>query len=624
MPRKASDKADKHKNAGDGRDNAVDLSLFQLVKKAAAKDPVAMAALFERTNRHLYYYAYMLTGDSADAEDLLQEGFIKCILSLDTLQNPDAFYSWMWTVLRNLHTNNVRKNKYQVISQEEPDFEENRMLSAILSEEDTPEMQAEKKELAGILRHMIHALPSEQKEVILLHYYDDLPLAEIAKIQDCPLATVKSRLLYAKKSLRTAIRLEEEKSGVALHATFLIPVYPAILARLASIVTMSVDAVFSVFMNVAAFFGVACSGDTVRLLGTTATEDHPIRDRAYVIRVRVAPIVAAGMALCLAIGFGAGRMFANADAVPAEVTLESETPILELESEQTMETTLEEETDEMTPSAAAGRRLYPDYSLIGTYGFNKFQMEVGQTFALQYICVPYTTTQQQMRIVCPDEDVVKIRGKQIIGVAPGQTRIYCFNPNNRELCSPYSMTVVEAKSDPIPVKGIQFCTDNLNNLLPGDVFSLNYQTVPALTEVTEYTFTSDDPTVAVYDGVLLNALAPGKTTIRALRAADGEELGNISITVYASVEDFPKMPPQSVDFFRGERTVYVGGRTQLICRINPGTAEEDSYFYTVSDPAIISFDGEYVEGLAAGTAFIFVKRTVDNETIGSILFTVVQ
>lgn len=386
---------------------------------------------------------------------------------------------------------------------------------------------------------------------------------------------------------------------------------------------MSGDAVFSVFMNVAAFFGVACSGDTVRLLGTTATEDHPIRDRAYVIRVRVAPIVAAGMALCLAIGFGAGRMFANADAVPAEVTLESETPILELESEQTMETTLEEETDEMTPSAAAGRRLYPDYSLIGTYGFNKFQMEVGQTFALQYICVPYTTTQQQMRIVCPDEDVVKIRGKQIIGVAPGQTRIYCFNPNNRELCASYSMTVVEAKSDPIPVKGIQFCTDNLNNLLPGDVFSLNYQTIPALTEVTEYTFTSDDPTVAVYDGVLLNALAPGKTTIRALRAADGENWGIFPLP-YSKCGRFSEDAPAKCGFLHGRKNDFCGRSLQARLLYPSGNRRRGQLYYTVSDPDVISFDGEYVEGLAAGTAFIFVKRTVDNETIGSILYTVLQ
>ena len=618
---RAFDKTDKHQNTSDRGDNAADLSVSQLVKMAASKDPAAMAALFERTNRRLYYYAYILTGNPADAEDLLQEGFIKCILSLDTLQNPEAFYSWMWTVLRNLHANNIRKNKYQVISQDEPNFEESQMLAAILAEEDTPEKYTEKKELAGILRHMIHALPMEQREVILLRYYDELSLSEIAKIQNCPLPTVKSRLLYAKKSLRAAIRLEEEKNGVALHATFLIPVYPAILERLASLVTMSGDAVFSVFMNVAAFFGVACSGDTVRLLGTTTTDDHPIRDKAYVIRVRVAPIVAAGMALCVTIGFGAGRMFPKQDAVPLKIQSVTETAE---ESVQTTETSLEAETDSMTPSAAAGRRSYPDYGLIGTYGFNQYKIEVGQAFAVQYLCVPFTTTQQQVKIICPDKDIVEIRGKQIIGIAPGQTRIYCYNPNNKDLRTSYGLTVTAAESDPIPIESIQFNTNNLNNLLPGDVFSLNYQTVPALTGVTEYSFASDDPTVAVYDGVLLDALSPGKTTIRALRTADGEELGSIEITVYASAADFPQVLPKSVEFYSADRTICVGYRSQLVYYINPGTAEEDSYFYTISDPDVLSFDGKYVEGLAAGTSFITIQRVVDNVMIGSILYTVIQ
>ena len=84
------------------------------------------------------------------------------------------------------------------------------------------------------------------------------------------------------------------------------------------------------------------------------------------------------------------------------------------------------------------------------------------------------------------------------------------------------------------------------------------------------------------------------------------------------------MLPQSVDFYPGEKTIFVGGRSRLVYRIHPGTAEEDSYYYTVSDPAIISFDGEYVEGLAAGSAFVFINRTADDETIGSILYTVVQ
>ena len=619
MAERMAEKAGKQKKKTvPGREMAA-LPLTQIIRSAADKDPAAMAELFERTRRHLYYYAYMMTGNTADAEDLLQEAYIKCILSLDTLQNPDAFYTWMWTILRNLRANSARRNRLMVMSSEQIEAEENRVLSALIDDADTPEKCTEKKELAGILRHMIHALPEEQKEVVLLHYYDELTLSEIAKIQDCPLATVKSRLLYAKKSLRTAIRLEEEKCGVALHSTVLIPLYPAILARLASLISLSADSAFSIFMNVAAFFGVTCSGDTVQLLGTTTTDEHPIRDKAYVIRVRVAPIVAAGMALCVAIGFGAGKAFTRTDAVPMETVTETMA-----ESVEATDMTLEAETDSTNQLDAAGRRLYPYYSLIGTYGFNKAQIEVGQTFAMQYLCIPFTTTQQQMEIVCPDEDIVEIHGKQIVGVSPGKTRIYFFNPYNRELRPSYGLTVVEAKSDPIPVESIQFNTNNLNNLLPGDVFSLNYQTVPALTEVTEFSFTSDDPAVAVYDGVLLNALSQGTTTIRALRAADGKELGNIEITVYASAEDFPKVHPQSVEFYSliPDRTIRVGDRSMLVYYINPGTAVTDSYYYTVSDPDVLSFDGEYIEGLSAGKSYITFIRTEDNTSFGSILYTV--
>ncbi len=614
-----AEKANKRKKDAASGGAMADLALTQIIRAAADKDPAAMAELFERTRRHLYYYAYMMTGNTADAEDLLQEAYIKCILSLDTLQSPDAFYAWMWTILKNLRANSARRNRLTVMSSEQMDAEENRVLEGLIDDADTPEKLTEKKELAGILRHMIHALPEEQKEVVLLHYYDELTLSEIAKIQDCPLATVKSRLLYAKKSLRAAIRLEEEKSGVALHSTLLIPVYPAILARLSALISLSADSAFSIFMNVAAFFGVTCSGDTVRLLGTTTTDEHPIRDKAYVIRVRIAPIVAAGMALCIAIGFGAGKAFTRTNAVPMETVTETMAESVEASDE-----TSEAETDSTNQLDAAGRRLYPYFSLIGTYGFNKAQIEVGQTFAMQYLCIPFTTTQQQMEIVCPDEDIVEIRGKQIVGVSPGKTRIFFFNPYNRELRSSYGLTVVEAKSDPIPVESIQFNTNNLNNLLPGDVFSLNYQTVPALTEVTEFSFTSDDPTVAVYDGVLLNALSPGTTTIRALRAVDGEELGSIEITVYASAEDFPKVRPKSVEFYSliPDRTIRVGDHSMLVYYINPGTAGTDSYYYTVSDPDVLSFDGEYIDALSAGKSYITFIRTEDNTSFGSILYTV--
>ena len=77
-------------------------------------------------------------------------------------------------------------------------------------------------------------------------------------------------------------------------------------------------------------------------------------------------------------------------------------------------------------------------------------------------------------------------------------------------------------------------------------------------------------------------------------------------------------------FYSADRTICVGYRSQLVYYINPGTAEEDSYFYTISDPDVLSFDGKYVEGLAAGTSFITIQRVVDNVMIGSILYTVIQ
>ena len=568
---RAFDKADKHQNTSDRGDNAADLSVSQLVKMAASKDPAAMAALFERTNRRLYYYAYILTGNPADAEDLLQEGFIKCILSLDTLQNPEAFYSWMWTVLRNLHANNIRKNKYQVISQDEPDFEESQMLAAILAEEDTPEKYTEKKELAGILRHMIHALPMEQREVILLRYYDELSLSEIAKIQNCPLPTVKSRLLYAKKSLRAAIRLEEEKNGVALHATFLIPVYPAILERLASLVTMSGDAVFSVFMNVAAFFGV-----------------------------------------------GAGRMFPKQDAVPLAIQSVTETAE---ESVQTAETSLEAETDSMTPSGFSTKLKYSIYTYISSLGMQNYTLHVGEMIAMQYYPHPYVCSDQSMELASMDESILRCEGKRIIGVSPGSTRVYYVDRNTLAHV-PYGnsmkVTVVAADAVPERVENVTFLKDQVCNLLPGYINSLNYEMKPAYCKAEELWFLSDDPAVATYDGTSLYTWEPGDTTIRCVRADDGVEIGNIAITVYDDESAFPEIEPYSVKLYPDMQILYEGDTYRLVYDIQPITARDDSWKVVIDRPEVLSFDGLGVTGLSPGKARIqFVNRR-SGDLLGSV------
>ena len=614
------------KDAASGEAMAA-LPLTQIIRAAADKDPAAMAELFERTRRHLYYYAYMMTGNTADAEDLLQEAYIKCILSLDTLQSPDAFYAWMWTILKNLRANSTRRNRLTVMSSEQMDAEENRVLEGLIDDTDTPEKLTEKKELAGILRHMIHALPEEQKEVVLLHYYDELTLSEIAKIQDCPLATVKSRLLYAKKSLRTAIRLEEKKSGVALHSTVLIPVYPAILARLSALISLSADSAFSIFMNVAAFFGVTCSGDTVRLLGTTTTDEHPIRDKAYVIRVRVTPIVAAGMALCIAIGFGAGKAFTRTDGAPMVTATEEEdmTPVVEDAPETSPIATEIEKEPHIAKGDFSTQYQYSVYTYISSVGMKDYKLQVGDMLAMQYYPHPYVCADQTMDLVSMDESILRCEGKQIIGVSPGSTRVY-FVDRNTFASVPWgnSMKVIIAPAtEQIErINSVTFMKDQLCNLLPGYVNSLNYTTNPTYCKAEELWFLSDDPKVATYDGTSLYAWEAGNTTIRCVRAEDGAELGSIPITVYADANDFPEVLPNNVVLYPEAQIVFTGDTCRLVYDIQPITARDDSWKIVIDNPDVISYDGYRIKGLSAGKARLQFVRKSSGDVLGTIDYVV--
>ena len=150
-------------------DKSPDISLAEIIARARTDNAVGMAELFEVSYRRLYYYAYMLTGDRDTAQDLLHDGFIKCMLSIDTLHDPDKFYPWMWRILKNTYANMVRRDKSALIREESAFF-----LDSIIEDTDTPELRAEKADLRRIMQCIIHNLPDEQREAVILRYYDEL------------------------------------------------------------------------------------------------------------------------------------------------------------------------------------------------------------------------------------------------------------------------------------------------------------------------------------------------------------------------------------------------------------------------------------------------------------------
>lgn len=580
--------------------------LTRIVCSAKSGDPAALAELFQSTYPHIYYHAYILTGNPHDAEDLLQEGYIKCFLAIDTLQDPCAFYPWMWSILKNIRRNQLRKQPFPLLSPEQLEAEEQHLLDRLVEDDDSPAMQVEKKELSKILSCMIYALPPEQQEVIVLHYYDGLTLSQIAEKQSCPLSTVKSRLRYAKSSLKQAIEAEEHRSGVSLHSSFLIPVLPTFFAKMSDYIVLPVPTAIAIFTTVAGFFGITVTGDAIKLLGTTTTEEHPIRNKAIIVRIRILPCVLMGLCLLLTIGLLVGNAVYTV-ATPEEI----DPPV-----------TAGSETDAAASSEALREVTYPQLCLISAEGVEGYTIHVGQTFAMQYYCIPYSTTCQEVEIYSLNSDVARVDGKQITGVMPGETRIYFRNLHDpNQLCS-MVLYVQETPAETAPIESVEFQSANLNTLLPGDVFSLNYICVPYVAEAEELYFTSDDPAVATYDGANLYAHAAGTTTIRCKRAVDDTELGYITLQVYPDTKAIPVVEPYAVIFYTNTQELQVGDQLTLPYTCLPGTADVDTWYWEITDPAVVDFDGVTVTALAPGKAYIHIHRTSDKVSIGQILYTV--
>jgi RNA polymerase sigma-70 factor (ECF subfamily) len=164
--------------------------LNDLIKRCAAGDETAFAMLFEQTKNLVYKTALLMLDDPREAEDALQEVFIKVYRSVGSY-DPDraAFTTWLHRVTVNHCLNRHRKKRLTLVGLE--DVTLGRRTHAI--------------EQFGVdqeMRQALNRLSDKLRVVVVLRYFWDMPYAEIADILDIPIGTVKSRLHQALKNLR--------------------------------------------------------------------------------------------------------------------------------------------------------------------------------------------------------------------------------------------------------------------------------------------------------------------------------------------------------------------------------------------------------------------------------------
>lgn len=172
-----------------------------LVKQMKEGDKISFDMLYEKYKNMALHTAYLITGDYSYSEDVVQDTFVKVYLHCKELKNNSGFKAWMMQILVRTAYKCGRKK-----SRELPDDEVIQKVDTgrSLSSLEQVIMQEEAEAIAGAVR----ALPVKQRAVVVLYYYQECQISEIAQMLGCLEGTVKSRLHTARKKLKTVLETD--------------------------------------------------------------------------------------------------------------------------------------------------------------------------------------------------------------------------------------------------------------------------------------------------------------------------------------------------------------------------------------------------------------------------------
>ena len=223
----------------------------QLVRSSQDGDQEAMSRLMEEIQPSVQYQCRKILGHKEDAEDAMQEILLLVCQKLGQLQVPAAFWGWLNQMTAN-HCKNVL-----VRSHPELQFWEDEEGNNLLDELEDPDEQAvpdrviDNQETCRMVSELVDQLPPAQRICVVMRYYDEIPVKEIAAALEVPENTVKSRLNYARKAIKDGV-LGYEDRGIKLYGLSPLPFLAYFLHRDAESGGMSREAVQHIVAQVIA------------------------------------------------------------------------------------------------------------------------------------------------------------------------------------------------------------------------------------------------------------------------------------------------------------------------------------------------------------------------------------
>lgn len=193
-----------------------------LVGKALQGDKNAKEQLYVLTNKSAYFVALKMTKNENDPMDILQDSYLKAFSDLDKLEDPEKFSSWFNCIVAN-NCRNFLKKKTPDFFSDLADEDSGEEFEPEDKNAELPSEYSANKEIKEIVHNAINNLPEEQRLCVMMYYFDELSVQQIADALEISTGTVKSRLNYARKKIRTELETLESK-GYSFRGVCIAPI----------------------------------------------------------------------------------------------------------------------------------------------------------------------------------------------------------------------------------------------------------------------------------------------------------------------------------------------------------------------------------------------------------------
>ena len=198
--------------------------LKEMIEKAAAGEENALEKIYNLTYVQGFAIALQMVKNEQDAMDIMQDAYISAFRNLKQIEDPKRLKSWFNCIVVNKCKDWLKKKKPQLFS-DIPTGDDDREFEDTIADENltfSPEESVDYAETKRLMKEILDGLPEDQKLCVLMYYYEELSVSDIADALGCSTGTVKSRLNYARKKIRNDVG-ELERKGTKLYSVAPLP-----------------------------------------------------------------------------------------------------------------------------------------------------------------------------------------------------------------------------------------------------------------------------------------------------------------------------------------------------------------------------------------------------------------